>query len=115
MVITQVNIDSVNSSVQIGDTAYVSILDTSGIISDPIEAGEIIEINNSGLKVLGSPGIITDPSVTSNPTQFFSFAKDIRVNESSLKGYYADVTFKNTSNSYAELFAISSDIVPSSK
>ena len=52
MIITQVNIAGNNSSVQIGDTAYVSILNTSGIISDPIEAGEIIEINNSGDEIV---------------------------------------------------------------
>ena len=43
------------------------------------------------------------------------FAKDIRANESSLKGYYADVTFTNRSTKRAELFAVSSEIVLSSK
>ena len=37
------------------------------------------------------------------------------LNESSVKGYYADVTLENHSNKRAELFAISSDVVPSSK
>lgn len=116
MITTQVNINSkINSSLQIGDFAFVSKVKEGGIIEDPVRAGKITEINTSGLKVLGEAGIITDPSIPSNPQQFFSFAKDIRANESSLKGYYADVTFKNTSNYYAELFAISSDIVPSSK
>ena len=109
MEIIQVDIDSkINSSLQIGDIAFVSTIGEEGIIGDPVPAGEIVEINPSGLGILGEPGDIQGG-------QFLSFAKDIRANESSLKGYYADVTFKNTSNYYAELFAISSDIVPSSK
>ena len=46
---------------------------------------------------------------------FLLFSKPIQVNESGLKGYYADVTFTNTSKEYAELFAISSEVVVSSK
>ena len=46
---------------------------------------------------------------------FILFAKDVQANESSLKGYYADVTFENSSNTKTELFAISSEVVPSSK
>ena len=46
---------------------------------------------------------------------FLVFSKSIEVNESSVKGYYADVTLENHSREKAELFAISSEIVPSSK
>ena len=46
---------------------------------------------------------------------FLFFSKRIEANESGLKGYYADVTFENSSHTYAELFAISSEVVPSSK
>ena len=58
-----------------------------------------------------------DPLVlpTIDNTKFILFAKRIEANESSLKGYYADVTFQNYSNKYVELFAISSDIALSSK
>ena len=45
----------------------------------------------------------------------FMFSKPIEVNESGLKGYYADVTMNNTSNKYIELFSIGSEISPSSK
>ena len=116
MITTQVNINSkINSSLQIGDSAFVSEVLEGNIIGDPVRAGEITEINTSGLKVLGEAGIITDPSIPGNTQQFFSFAKDIRANESSLKGYYADVTFVNASSHYAELFAVSSEIALSSK
>ena len=46
---------------------------------------------------------------------FILFSKNIEVNQSGLKGYYADVTFKNHSNEAIELFAISSDVSISSK
>jgi hypothetical protein len=43
------------------------------------------------------------------------FSKRIEANDSSLKGYYADVTFENYSNQYAELFSIGSEVMGSSK
>lgn len=109
MEIIQVDINSkINSSLQIGDMAFVSVIGEGGIIGDPVPAGEIVEINSSGLGVLGEPGVIQGG-------HFLSFAKDIRANESSLKGYYADFTFVNASSHYAELFAVSSETALSSK
>ena len=118
MAIVQVNFNKkINSSLQVGDVAYVSEIKSAagGIVDDPELVGVIIEINNEGIKVNDQNGKISDPQSVNYTPQFISFAKDIRVNESSLKGYYADVTFKNTSTTYAELFAISSEIVFSSK
>ena len=46
---------------------------------------------------------------------FVLFSKKIEANQSGLKGYYADVTFENYSNTAVELFAISSDVTASSK
>ena len=43
------------------------------------------------------------------------FSKDRRVNNSNLKGYYAEVTFKNNADSPVELFSIGSQVVGSSK
>ena len=116
MITTEINISNfANTSLQIGDSAYVSEMLVDNIVSDPVYAGLITNINNSSIEIFGPSGIInTGISATVVP-QFLSFAKDARVNESSLKGYYADVTFKNSSNNYAELFAISSDIAVSSK
>ena len=119
MATIQVNLNSTHiskSSLQVGDVAYVSEMLPGNRIGDPERVGKVIEIMDNGGIIIDEEedGVITDP-LAGLPTQFLSFAKDIRVNESSLKGYYADVTFKNSSNKYAELFAISSDIVPSSK
>tara|TARA_R100000734_G_C3318472_1_gene112650 strand:+ start:3488 stop:3841 length:354 start_codon:yes stop_codon:yes gene_type:complete len=117
MVFTQVNLNSkLNVSLQIGDLVFVShrISTALNVIGKPIFAGVVEQINSSGIVVKGQSGIFTEP-VDLNTQQFLSFSKDISVNESSLKGYYADVTFKNTSPTAAELFAVSTDVVPSSK
>ena len=51
--------------------------------------------------------------VATNAPTFF--AKSNIVNTSALSGYYAEIEMKNDSTSYAELFAVSSQISISSK
>ena len=103
--------NKVNSSVQIGDTAYVADIGPGGVTTPPVLAGEIIDMNSGYITINKDPGV----SPIIDNTKFILFAKRIEANESSLKGYYADVTFQNHSNKYVELFAISSDIALSSK
>jgi geranylgeranyl diphosphate synthase type II len=43
------------------------------------------------------------------------FSKTASVNTSGLKGYYAEMQFKNDSSNYAELFLVGSEIFESSK
>jgi len=43
------------------------------------------------------------------------FSKDAEVNTSGLTGYHATVKMKNSSTADSELFAVSSEIVQSSK
>jgi hypothetical protein len=43
------------------------------------------------------------------------FKKNEIINMSGVKGYYAEVKFKNNSTEKTELFAVSSEIVQSSK
>ena len=110
--VTKIEFDNpINSSLQIGDEVYVSSVSTGGIVSEPVYVEKVIEIG-SHYVVVNKDNTI--PPIISNG-DFILFAKDIRVNESSLKGYYADVTFQNSSNTKTELFAISSEVVPSSK
>ena len=114
MAITQINLNNTNTSMQIGDMAFVSEVSANNIATDIEAIGEITEINNAGVKVdITASTYISDPNLLNG--KFFSFSKNTIVNESSLKGYYADVTFSNSSSSYAELFAINSEVVPSSK
>ena len=108
---TQVNIDFdvVNFSLQVGDIAFVSdVLAGDVLVDPPIYAGIITGINSSSVVVDGPDNVIL-------PGQFFSFSKNNTINESSLKGYYANITFQNYTNKYAELFSIGSEVVPSSK
>ena len=65
--------------------------------------------------------IIDDSSFTApispvlNSNSFIMFKKNEVINNSGIKGYYAEVNFKNNSIEKAELFALSSEIVQSSK
>ena len=120
--ITKIEFDTpVNRSLQIEDYAYVSSVelvtsnthgyDTNTTISDPVYVGRIVIVGNDYIIIDKDPNALP----TINIDDFISFSKDNRVNESSLKGYYADVTLENSSNKKAELFAVSSEVVPSSK
>ena len=84
---------------------------TNTTLSDPVYAGRIVLIGNGFIVI--DKALTTLPII--NDGDFISFSKDNRVNESSLKGYYAAVTLENSSNKKAELFAVSSEVVPSSK
>ena len=109
---TKINFsDIINSSLQVGDTAYVSNVLPGGMTSEPISAGVIINATSSYIIVNKDPA--THPVIT--PGMFVLFSKRIEANDSSLKGYYADVTFENYSNQYAELFSIGSEATGSSK
>ena len=46
---------------------------------------------------------------------FIMFQKDRTVNNTSLLGYYAEIKLRNNSTERAELFALSSEVSPSSK
>ena len=103
--------NSINPSLQVGDNAYASEVTDSVIADTPELIGDIIDVGADFISVEDNATWTFDPL----KTWFLLFAKPIGINESGLKGYYADVTFKNESKKYAELFAISSEIVPSSK
>ena len=112
-VVTKIEFDAkINSSLQVGDTVYVSDVLPGGIISDTKTlVGTVIEVS---LQYVVVDKIPTNQPVISSG-QFILFAKNINANESSLKGYYADVTLENFSTTKTELFAISSEVMPSSK
>ena len=102
---------SINSSLQVGDTIYYTEPPVNGIISEPVIAGAVTQVSHAEGVLFYEPNLLTQPSVSS----FILFSKPIEVNESSLKGYYADVTLTNSSTKRAELFAVSSEIALSSK
>jgi len=103
-----------NASVQTGDTAYY--VETSSLSSinnqqigdqNPIFIGVITKIGSSYIEVPGTSSIPIGA--------FLMFSKDNRVNNSGIKGYYAEVTMRNSGNLPAELFAVSSEVTESSK
>ena len=102
----------INSTLQIGDAVWVSNVDPLTNATDsPERVGVVDSIFSSYIEVEVDSG----SNVVVNPDMFLMFSKPIEVNESSIKGYYADVTFENASKKYAELFAVSSEIALSSK
>jgi len=103
--------NKINSSLQIGDHAYVASILPGGVTTEPVLAGEIIDATDSYIIINKDP--IVPPVIHAG--SFMLFSKRVEANESSLKGYYADITFENHSNKSIELFAIGSDTTISSK
>ena len=105
-----------NTSLQAGDYACYVITDTAGnqgqrySENSPQIIGEITNIGQNFIDV-DSPNI---PPVPWNNI-FIMFLKNNVVNNSSLKGYYADVTMVHNGPEKAELFAVGSEVTMSSK
>ena len=115
---TQFNFDSINVSAQVGDIVYVTSngnqlggFDESSLSTTSM-LGPIISIANNAIVVRYDNSDMTFPLAMGN---FISFAKDKRVNTSSLLGYYASVNFVNNSRGKIELFSVGSDVSESSK
>jgi hypothetical protein len=109
-----------NASLQIGDFAYyIDDLSTSGLVnsqSTPIYIGVITNIGPSWIEVDNEISPTTWVTGTYNPSSMFlMFSKDTRTNNTSLLGYYAEVTMVNNSSEEAELFMLGSETAPSSK
>ncbi len=98
---------SLNVSIQIGDTAYYTN-DLNG--RDIVQIGVITSISSNSIDV-DIPNNVVRPLLTS----FILFSKTNSANQGNLKGYYLEVTFANDSNKKAELFSVGSEIFESSK
>ena len=113
--ITLTFVNPINSSVQIGDTAYYCDLTTSGSSyiankEDIIKIGTINTVNNNQMTCLMETGI-TPPTTDS----FILFSKDNVANLSGVRGYFSEVEIRNNSTEEAEMFGIGCDIFESSK
>ena len=117
MAFTKIEFDHpINASLQINDTIYVANELTGVTVSTPIHTGaKVTEIGSHHIVINKVPSAYPETKINPPQNNFILFAKNIQANESSLKGYYADVTLENSSNTKTELFAISSEVVPSSK
>ena len=103
--------EKINSSAQVGDHLYYATVSVYGVTTSPLQAGKITAINHSSRVISYEANEFTQPT----SGKYILFSKPIQIEESSLKGYYADVTFTNRSTKRAELFAVSSEIALSSK
>ncbi len=119
---TILNFPNINISAQVGDIIYYTTNGSSqggfnqAGLANTIMLGPIINITTLADGTV-SITVEYEDQVTSSPAQgdFISFAKDKRINTSSLLGYYASVNFVNNSTGKIELFSVGSDVVESSK
>ena len=111
------SIESLNTSLQVGDTIYY-------VPTNPTFTFDVGDLGN--VQIYGILTAITKtPSgftltVNSNlsapiTSNYIMFAKEKKVNTTSLLGYYADIQFVNNSKKKAELFSVGSEITESSK
>tara|TARA_R110000744_G_scaffold93513_2_gene180666 strand:+ start:1601 stop:1987 length:387 start_codon:yes stop_codon:yes gene_type:complete len=119
--------EKINSSLQIGDTAYSKALDAI----EPTQLGTVVEIQRSAQvgnfyqdfnEIIISTTTSNVPAVTTVNADgeiiqgdYIFFSKNKHANTSGLVGYFADVKFENNSTNKAELFAIASEVSESSK
>tara|TARA_R100001377_G_C3194165_1_gene111868 strand:- start:2555 stop:2926 length:372 start_codon:yes stop_codon:yes gene_type:complete len=114
--------NDINTSAQVGDTAYYCSPDTVAGFSistsvtnnDKLfEIGLISIIDNSANTITCT----TNGSGSAKPVEdsFILFSKDNRVNMASPLGYYAQVKFKNDSTVKGEMFSTACEIFGSSK
>ena len=107
---------SINTSVQIGDTAYYTNPQTNQGQSGFDVGGDMVTI---GIITAITPTTIVcnidDTTVVPTVSSFIFFSKDNIVNLTSLLGYFGSVQFSNNSTVKAELFATACEIFESSK
>ena len=109
--------NKVNKSLQVNDYVYaistgvdaVSATDLVGRVSDVRNTNFIADTDDS------NGNAITGANKVPSAGDFIMFRKDNRVNNCSLKGYYAEVMLTNTVTSKKELFSLGSEITESSK
>jgi len=110
-----------NSSISVGDTVwYVPVSLDGGYNIAPTNVvellGTVISVSDQYLRpklIISNNTMSVAPTI--NNATFIMFRKNNKANLTSLKGYYAEATFQNNSKEKAELFAVSSEIVQSSK
>ena len=90
--------------------AYSSAFVEMGMVTNlPVNMGGTLSTANQLQVYIDN----NKPRPTSS--SFILFSKDASANMSSLLGYYAEVEFVNNSTEEAEIFAVNSEIVESSK
>jgi hypothetical protein len=114
--------EEINTSAQVGDKVYYITPNTNGEfdfadINNIIDVGYPISSVSTGLPAFITVDYPSNTTTLNSPPQgsFIMFAKDNRVNMSSLIGYYARAKFINNSKKRAEMFVVCSEIKESSQ
>ena len=96
-------------TLQIGDIAWYLDVDA---IPQPkeIKMGPITSINDKTIVVNAAAGV-ADPDTS----DFIFYVKDPVGKVGQLKGYYAEIQFRNNTTKYAELFSVGTEIFESSQ
>ena len=114
-IIFQNNIN--NTSIQVKDYAYY--VDNVNTVTGGFQVSDEIPKPIGIITSIGGNFIVIETPLcdTNKPSSndFIMFQKDRVVNNTSLLGYFAEVKLINNSTEKAELFALSSEISPSSK
>lgn len=107
----------VNTSVQVGDTAYYTnpTLDQSAtefdVANTLITLGTIVGVTDTTI-VVDVPDSVVPATIN---VSFIFFNKSNIANMSSIKGYYGSAKYINDSEKKAEMFATACEISESSK
>ena len=120
MQITLTFTQPLNCSVAAGDTVFYTPISQGGgynvaSTSTMQELGTVVSVSDKysqPVLVVSNNTITTQPNITG---AFIAFRKNNKVNLTSLKGYFAEAKLTNNSKEKAELFAVGSEIVQSSK
>ena len=109
--------NTLNTSVQVGDTVYrCTTTDLGGFSTSAqsaiIEVGAITSINYITNVIVCD---ILETSAVPGASDFYLFSKDNKVNMTSPLGYFAKAKFENNSTSKSEMFTAACDIFESSK
>tara|TARA_R110000822_G_scaffold64012_3_gene157401 strand:- start:1921 stop:2256 length:336 start_codon:yes stop_codon:yes gene_type:complete len=111
MALINLTFNSLNTSLQVGDTAwYVATSNNTANTEDIVKIGEVKEINNNTIVVDSISSTLADIDGL-----FVMFSKNNKANLGDIKGYYAEVKLVNKSTEKAELFSLGSEISLSSK
>ena len=121
--LTLIGISNLNNSLQVGDMIYAVTTsdsapeDLQGIPTTGVNqlVGILRRITNAGTTTILDIDETTLPNtVVPMPGDFLMFSKYDQT-DGDVNGYYAKATFINNSKEKAELFAVGSEIVQSSK
>jgi len=113
----QLDFDNLNVSVQVGDAVYYTTGGgttggfNSADVANTVFFGTIVLIIGNTITVQYNSTFVTVPVLG----DYISFAKNKKINTTSLLGYYAHVELVNESDCEIELFSVGSEITESSK